>query len=248
MRRSCGRDALPPRGVRAADRRSVGRRAGSRRDPASRRPDRRCLRPAAALAGTRMGRLAGCDAPEEPVRRRRQECSGRWIGSGREASPRPASTSPVPRGRRSTRGAASRTSCATRSYPGAKESALLTGETGILLVAWRLTGERALSDDLHARVVANVAERGRGGDVGNSRARSSRLGACSSGPARTGGTRPARPARRRSGRGEMRAGSGRSASTAARSGASALRTASSGTCRRSGPRWTTSGGPTSSGT
>jgi Lanthionine synthetase C-like protein len=40
--------------------------------------------------------------------------------------------------------------------PRAKGSALLTGETGILLVAWRLTGERALADELHARVVANV--------------------------------------------------------------------------------------------
>jgi len=40
--------------------------------------------------------------------------------------------------------------------PARKESALLTGDTGILLVAWHLTGEPALEDDLHALVVANV--------------------------------------------------------------------------------------------
>jgi lantibiotic modifying enzyme len=40
--------------------------------------------------------------------------------------------------------------------PARKESALLTGETGILLVAWRLTGDPALADDLLARVRANV--------------------------------------------------------------------------------------------
>ena len=41
--------------------------------------------------------------------------------------------------------------------PAHKESALLTGESGILLVAWRLTGEPTLADDLHARVRANVS-------------------------------------------------------------------------------------------
>jgi hypothetical protein len=40
--------------------------------------------------------------------------------------------------------------------PEPKESALLTGAVGILLVAWRLTGERALADELHAHVAANV--------------------------------------------------------------------------------------------
>jgi lantibiotic modifying enzyme len=40
--------------------------------------------------------------------------------------------------------------------PERKESALLTGETGILLVAWRLTGGPALADALHALVQANV--------------------------------------------------------------------------------------------
>jgi hypothetical protein len=40
--------------------------------------------------------------------------------------------------------------------PDRKESALLTGEVGVLLVAWRLTGEPALADDLHALVVANI--------------------------------------------------------------------------------------------
>jgi lantibiotic modifying enzyme len=35
-------------------------------------------------------------------------------------------------------------------------SALLTGETGILLVAWRLAPNDELADDLHARVCANV--------------------------------------------------------------------------------------------
>lgn len=40
--------------------------------------------------------------------------------------------------------------------PEPKESALLTGAAGILLVAWRLTGERALADELHALVHANV--------------------------------------------------------------------------------------------
>jgi len=40
--------------------------------------------------------------------------------------------------------------------PDRKESALLTGEVGILLVAWRLTGEPGPADDLHALVVANI--------------------------------------------------------------------------------------------
>jgi len=40
--------------------------------------------------------------------------------------------------------------------PEPPESALMTGEAGILLVAWRLTPEDALADDLLARVRANV--------------------------------------------------------------------------------------------
>jgi hypothetical protein len=40
--------------------------------------------------------------------------------------------------------------------PARKESALLTGETGILLVTWRLTGDATLVDELHALVQANV--------------------------------------------------------------------------------------------
>jgi hypothetical protein len=40
--------------------------------------------------------------------------------------------------------------------PPPPESALLTGESGILLVAWRLAPSDELADDLHARVRANV--------------------------------------------------------------------------------------------
>lgn len=40
--------------------------------------------------------------------------------------------------------------------PVPRESALLTGETGILLVAWRLAPSDELADDLYARVRANV--------------------------------------------------------------------------------------------
>jgi hypothetical protein len=40
--------------------------------------------------------------------------------------------------------------------PARKESGFLTGEAGLLLVAWRLTGEPALADELHARVAENV--------------------------------------------------------------------------------------------
>jgi lantibiotic modifying enzyme len=40
--------------------------------------------------------------------------------------------------------------------PAPRGSALLTGETGILLVAWRLAPSRELADDLHARVRENV--------------------------------------------------------------------------------------------
>ena len=40
--------------------------------------------------------------------------------------------------------------------PAQKESAFLTGESGILLVAWALSGNPALADDLHALVLANV--------------------------------------------------------------------------------------------
>jgi hypothetical protein len=41
--------------------------------------------------------------------------------------------------------------------PQPKESSLLCGETGILLVAWRVTPDDALADDLLARIRANVA-------------------------------------------------------------------------------------------
>jgi lantibiotic modifying enzyme len=37
-----------------------------------------------------------------------------------------------------------------------RESSLLAGEAGVLLVAWRLTGRPELADDLYARVCANV--------------------------------------------------------------------------------------------
>jgi hypothetical protein len=40
--------------------------------------------------------------------------------------------------------------------PSTPEAALLTGESGILLVAWRLAPEPELADDLHARVLENV--------------------------------------------------------------------------------------------
>src|SRR5262249_9517865 len=40
--------------------------------------------------------------------------------------------------------------------PSPAESALLTGETGILLVAWQLAPSRELADGLYARVCANV--------------------------------------------------------------------------------------------
>lgn len=39
--------------------------------------------------------------------------------------------------------------------PSTKESGLLSGETGILLVAWRLTGDAQLADDLYERVRRN---------------------------------------------------------------------------------------------
>jgi len=41
--------------------------------------------------------------------------------------------------------------------PEPRESALLTGESGILLVAWRLAPSAELADDLYARVRANVS-------------------------------------------------------------------------------------------
>ena len=40
--------------------------------------------------------------------------------------------------------------------PEPRESSLLCGETGILLVAWRITGQRSAADDLYRRVRANV--------------------------------------------------------------------------------------------
>jgi hypothetical protein len=42
------------------------------------------------------------------------------------------------------------------TVPEPRESALLVGETGILLVAWKLAPEDELADDLHARGRANV--------------------------------------------------------------------------------------------
>ena len=41
--------------------------------------------------------------------------------------------------------------------PAPRESSLLCGEAGILLVAWRLAPSREVADDLHARVRANVS-------------------------------------------------------------------------------------------
>lgn len=40
--------------------------------------------------------------------------------------------------------------------PEPRESALLTGETGVLLVAWRLAPDAGLAEDIHVRVRANV--------------------------------------------------------------------------------------------
>src|SRR5690349_16504546 len=40
--------------------------------------------------------------------------------------------------------------------PAPRESALLTGETGVLLVAWRLTADDTFADELLDRVRANV--------------------------------------------------------------------------------------------
>jgi lantibiotic modifying enzyme len=40
--------------------------------------------------------------------------------------------------------------------PGTAHAALLTGESGILLAAWRVTGDPALAGDLHARVRENA--------------------------------------------------------------------------------------------
>ncbi|HET8743585.1 MAG TPA: LanC-like protein [Gaiella sp.] len=40
--------------------------------------------------------------------------------------------------------------------PSRKEAGLLSGESGILLVAWRLTGDAACADELHEHVRANV--------------------------------------------------------------------------------------------
>ena len=41
--------------------------------------------------------------------------------------------------------------------PSTAESGLLSGESGILAVAWRIAGDPALADDLHRRVRGNVA-------------------------------------------------------------------------------------------
>ena len=51
--------------------------------------------------------------------------------------------------------------------PSRKESGLLSGETGILLVAWLLTGRAELADDLYERVRENEDERSRRRDVGH---------------------------------------------------------------------------------
>ena len=108
-----------------------------------------------ALAGARVGRLAGAAADEEPLRRR----GGRDLGARRPAAPRPRRDDARPACSRAARaraaGAPSRTTWRERSLPEPPESGLLTGETGILLVACRLG--HPLEDDLRDRIRANLA-------------------------------------------------------------------------------------------
>ena len=123
----------------------------------SRRPDRRRLRPAAALAGTRMGRLAGCRRPSRISTSAPQECSGRSIGSGSGGvADTRLDLAGAARATLARLARASPTSCARRSYPAPRSRRSSPERPGILLVAWRLTGDRALADDLHARVSPNV--------------------------------------------------------------------------------------------
>jgi hypothetical protein len=80
------------------------------------------------------------------------------------------------------------------TLPEPKESALMTGEAGILLVAWRLAPSGELADDLLARVRANVdneAQEVMWGSPGPGRAPRAlpggrRVAGLSSGPARAG--------------------------------------------------------------
>jgi hypothetical protein len=123
--------------------------------------------------------------------------------------------------------------------PEPKESAFLTGAAGILLVAWRLTGERALADELHALVQANVdneAEDVMWGTPGTLVAARQMLDSTGEARWRTACETSADAlwARR-----DERV-SGRRASTGRSSRGSARRMASSVTRRHSGPRSTTS--------
>ena len=87
--------------------------------------------------------------PARPVSSGRStRCSGAGMRS-------PGSTFRRSRSRRSRRGARARSSSPAWTYP-QRDSSLLSGEAGVLLVAWSLTERPDLADDLYARVRANV--------------------------------------------------------------------------------------------
>jgi hypothetical protein len=114
--------------------------------------------------------------------------------------------------------------------PDPPESALLNGETGILLVAWRLAPNAELADALLELVHANVdneADELMWGAPGTLHA----AARCSSGPARAAGGRHGWRAPTPCGRGAAKTASGCSACTARSSGASHLLTGSSATSR-----------------
>ena len=154
------RSCCTTRRVRAADRRAVGRGARPRRRSrrSSRTPTPRSI--PTALAGARVGRLAGGAADEEPLRRR----GGRGLRARRAAAPRSRRDDARPARRgdcvRSSAGARSRTTWRARSSPSRPPPALLTGEAGILLVACRLGRRRSTTTCARssARTSANEAE------------------------------------------------------------------------------------------
>ena len=117
---------------------------------------------------------------------------------------------------------------AVEELPSPRDSALLTGETGILLVTWRLAPSADLERDLLARVLANLdndADDLMWGTPGTLVAARAMTGWT----ARNAGATPGAQASKPCGTDAIRTASGCNASTASPRAASARFTASSGT-------------------
>ena len=136
---------------------TVGRGARARtRSSAIVAAAERAYRPEALLARARVGRVSGCAADEEPLRRRRRR---RWglepaARSGHAETALDLRAVVAARARRAS--APSRTMSRVTALPTPKRSSLFTGEAGLVLVAWLLEPNDELAAELLELVRENI--------------------------------------------------------------------------------------------